>query len=306
MTEPQPPPAKPEGSPSYQRGAASVPSQQPAEAAGPAPYPPPSYPPPPYPASYPPGPADLPPTTVPFGTPGPRRRRGLTMTLAAFGVVLLIAGGGALGFMAVRGIRGALADNPPGTANGPTAGVTSPAAPPSTTAPAEEEPPHFTADLRGLLVDRPAGSSRWNDFPSEDGTLTVAQMVDAFDDWDELGDELGRLNYERGAAVHWTRRAGEAVLVLLFQFDTEEHARDFARWATDGQIEGYTEQSAGFGSIAGSVLFVAEKPDQDGDTSAIMISQNREIVSYVTVWHPETLDLPRATSLAAEQHQRLP
>jgi hypothetical protein len=299
MTEPQQPPAKPEGAPSYQRGAASVPSQQPAEAAGPAPYPPPLYPPP----SYPPGQADLPPTTVPFGTPGPRRRRGLTMTLAAFGLVLLIAGGGIVGFLAVRSLRGALAADPPANSAGPTAAVTTPAAPSSPT-PTAEKP--FAGDLRELLIDRPAGSSRWNDFPSQDGTLTVAQMVDAFDDWDELGDELSKLNYERGAAVHWTRRNGEAALVLLFQFDTEQHAREFATWATDGAIEGYTLRDGGFGSIPESVLFVSEEPDQDGDTSAIMVSRNREIVSYVTVWHPETLDLPRATGLANDQHQRLP
>ncbi len=242
---------------------------------------------------------------MPFGAPGTRRRSPLTITLAAFGLVLLIAGGGVLGFMAVRGLRGALAADPPGSSTGPTTGVTTPAAPPSTTAPAEEEPAPFAGDLRELLVDRPSGSSRWSDFPSQDGTLTVAQMVDAFDDWDELGDELGKLNYQRGAAVHWNRRDGEAALVLLFQFDTEEHAREFATWATDGEIEGYTERGGGFGSIPDSVLFVAEKPDQDGDTSAIMISRNREIVSYVTVWHPETLDLPRATGLATEQHQRL-
>jgi hypothetical protein len=288
MSEPQQPPPKPDGAPSYQRGAASVPSgppsPPPAEIAVPGQYPPP-----------PGGPS---PQTLPFGMP--RRRRGLLMTLAAFGLVLLVAGGGVLGFMAVRGLRGGLAADDPG----PTPAATTTAAP-SPTAEPTKGPAHFAGDLRDLLIDRPAGSSRWSDFPSEDGSMTVDQMVAAFDDWDELGDKLRSLNYERGAAMHWTRRGGEAALVLLFQFDNEEHANEFALWTHEGDIEGYEERRE-FGDIPGSVHLVAEEPDQDGDTSAIMISSKREIVSYVTVWHPDRLDLRRATDLAAGQHQRLP
>jgi len=297
-----PPPASPQ--PWYPPGVASLPRQP--QEYGPSqgfpvqqPYQAePGYPPQQgyQPPGYPPDPANA---GLPYA-PSPKRRNGLLIGLVAVLAVLCVAGTALGGIYVSRALR--------------ASDTTSPTAGPSTTEPPQTEPgstpssaagPGFGGNLNQLLLPRPSGSQPWEDFAVKDGTtLTLSQMAGLFNDEAEMSDDLRKYSYRRGAVNHWSKNK-VFVLLLLFQFDSSADAQKFVQSTKSSGLDGY-EAKGTFSDITGSLSFVNETPDAEGQRSIIFISPKKEIVSYVTVWYPGAIDTAGATALAAQQHGKLP
>lgn len=331
--------------PFFAPGSAAVPQQpsQPAVAYDPsASYQPSSYQPPSYqPSAYEPatsfdpagfGPPGYgaspgysqpgyPPQGYPVGAyPPPRKRRtGLIVGIVAIVLVLCVGGSIGGGLLIARTLD-ATADGPAAPLNPAspqvapssrptpaTSPATSPSGVPSTRPTASVSAPagqHFGGDLRELLLPRPAGTVPWKDFKDADGKLTLAETKGLFTSPDAVGDELSSYHFERGAVTHWGK-GNVFVLIFLFQFDTATDAKDYVTAQRTDGIKDYETQGE-FGLIPNSVLLVDDTADKDADRSTILISSRGDIVSYVTMWHPDAIDLPAATALAVAQHNRLP
>lgn len=325
-------PAPPSPQPWYPPGIASVPLQPqrpgetydprgypvqqpyPAEPGYPEPgYPPPGYPEPGYqaaPPGYQPQPGYPPPgypvdpsyAGTPYAPP-PRGRNGLLIGLVVVLVVLGLTGGIVGGIFVVRAINaGNTTSQTTGPAGSPTGGAQSSTQPQTgSSAPAQV----FNGNLNQLLLPRPAGSKPWQDFAVKDGTvLTLAQMANLFTDEKEMTSDLQSFKYRRGAVNHWLQNK-IFVLVLIFQFDSSVNARAFVQGTKSSGLEGY-EDKGPFRDIEGSLSFVDNTPNADGQRSIIFISPKNEIVSYVTVWYPGAIDTAGSTDLAVRQHQKLP
>jgi hypothetical protein len=294
----------PPSSPWYPPGVAPVP-QQPQEY-GPSPgYPvqqpyqgQPGYPPQ---QGYPvPGhPYDPTYAGLPYAPP-PKRRNGLLIGLVAVLVVLCLAGTALGGIFAVRAINA-------GKTTSPTTGPATTAAPSTETGsnPSSAPVQGFNGNLNQLLVPRPSGSQPWKDFAVKDGTiLTLSQMANLFSDEKEMTNDLGTYKYQRGVANHWSKN-DVFVLLLLFQFDSSVDAQKFVQSTKTSGLDGY-EAKGTFSNITGSLSFVDETPNADGQRSIIFISAKKEIVSYATIWYPGAIDTAGATALAVQQYGKLP
>ena len=254
-------------------------------------YPPPPYPPPGYLAGN-----DYLGTPYP---PRPKGRTGLIVGIVVGVLVLCLAGSVGGGLLIARSLDT--------TANGPsTAAATSSTPQPrgSVTPWTSADTQRYLGDLRQLLLPRPAGTSPWVDFADADGKLTLGETKNLFTEPDAVGKELSSYKFERGAVTHWSKDK-VFVLIFLFQFDSAADAQHYlTAQQTDG-INGY-ETKGEFGLIPDSILFVDDTADQDSDRSTIMVSCRGDIVSYLTMWHPDAIDLPTATALAVSQHKRIP
>jgi hypothetical protein len=296
VTYPEPPsdvpPPKPAPEPAkYPPGVASVPSP-PVDPYGPAvdPYDPYGY------GSPPPGyPID--PTYGAAAQPPPKRRRTGLIVGIIVTVLVLCVGGSLAGAVALMNAFDGGSNPPPGTSAPPA--TTRPRATPTPT-----RPPDYTGDLRRLLVPRPPGAEPWSDFPSDDGTLNARQASDLFQDEAAMRAELRDQRFRRGAANHWNQ-GGLDVLIILFQFETADGARDFVSSTEDSGVDDHTAEGD-FGDIPGSLTYVARSANENGQRSTIFLSSRGNIASYVVVWHPGSVDLQGATALAVRQHERLP
>ena len=281
--------------PTYQQGSAAVPRQfapQPAET---------------YPYSAAPEYGAYPSPDYGGYAPPPKRRTGLIAGIVIGVLVLCVAGsvGGGLAIVAaLKPSSSASAPNPGSPASYPG----SPAATPSgrQTDAAATTPPAatFTGDLRTLLVPRPAGAKPWDEYAGSDGTLTLDQTTKLFVDPTGVGNELRKRNFARGAVMHWSD--GDVfVLIFLFQFDS---ATDSAAYVADqgrNGVSGYAAKGE-FSGISGSMLLTDETPDSNGDRSTITLTSHGDIATYITMWHPDTIDLTAATTLALQQQHLLP
>jgi hypothetical protein len=311
-----------------------VPGQNPAAGQTPAPgqTPPPNQPPP----VFPPGVAAVPPAVDPYaprygdtgyqpapaygpgdyGAPGygaapgypapgyppyaqpPKRRTGLIIGIVAVVLVVCLGGGAVAAVLVLRNLDPTASPTAGPSGSTPTSDTpTEPTAAPTT-------PSNFTGDLRTLLVPRPSGAEPWQDFASDDGNLDLGTTAELFQDPDAMRKDLTDLNFERGAANHWSADDID-VLIILFQFESTDDAEDFVDSTRRDGIEDHDERGD-FGGVPGSLTYVANKDDSNGKRSAIFVSNRGNIVSQVVVWRPDSVDLEASTALAVSQHERLP
>jgi hypothetical protein len=252
-------------------------------------YPPPGYPPPGYPPPGYPG--------APYPA-APKRRTGLIVGLVVV-LVLCLGGGAVAAIVLLRNFNPSANPTSGPSGSTPTRSTSEPTA--DATTPGTD----FTGDLRPLLVPRPAGANPWENFASSDGTLDLDTAASLFQDEDAVKKDLSELNFERGAANHWSTQDRVDVLIILFQFESDDNAEDFVDSTEKDGIEDHDEQGT-FGGVAGSLTFVASKADENGKRSVIFVSRQGNIVSQVVVWRPGEVDLEGSTQLAVTQHQRLP
>jgi hypothetical protein len=281
-------PPTPGESPFYPPGVAAVPSP---------PAPPPQY--------YPEPPSYLPPGYVApeYGgsAPGGPRRSGLMVAAIVVVVVIGLAAVVGIGFFAYSVARNLTATTPAPTGTvGPFGSPTTPAPGPTTTS----APRPFVGDLRSLLTPAPNGSKAWSDFPDEPGTLTLAQAADLFTNKTQMSDDLHEFHFERGAVVRWNQN-NTFVMILLFQFDSTTDALEFVADTKRVGLKDF-EARGEFGSIDGSLLYVNDKPNSQGQRTTIFVSSHRELMAYTTIWHPGPINLAAATATATAQHNRLP
>jgi len=258
--------------------------------------PPPAYGPPGYPPQPPPGYPG-----APYPPPPKRSRTGLIVGIIVGVLVLCIGGGVAAAVLVNQQLKNNNANPTGGTNTGgtPTQGQSQPPTAGPTTPPSD-----FTGDLRQLLVPRPSGADPWEDFPSKDGNLDLDTAADLFQDPGAMKNDLRDQHFRRGAVMHWTQGRVD-VLIILFQFEDGSDADGFVD-STEGEgIEDHDSRGE-FGGISGSLTYVANKSDDNGKRSTILLSRSGNIVSQVVLWNPSNADLEAATELAVTQHGRLP
>ena len=242
-------------------------------------YPPPGYPPPGYPgAPYP---------------PAPKRRTGLIIGLVV--VLVLLLGGAVAATVFLKNLNS--------SAN-PTSGPSRSIPTRSTSGPTTPKGP-FTGDLRSLLLPRPPGTKPWQEFARADGTLDLDAAAGLSGGWEDVKEELRKLDFQRGAFNHWTTRDNIDVLIVLLQFEFVNDAKTYIYTRFNNGIEDHDRRDT-LGGLTEIDTYVANKDDEHGKRSVILMSRRGNIISEVDLWRLDEADVEAATELAVAQYQRLP
>src|SRR3982750_3863926 len=124
--------------------------------------------------------------------------------------------------------------------------------------------PHFTGDLRTLLVPTPPGSSQWPDPPGEDGNITLDELAGQYAHPDRIKPDLVANHFTHGAVRTWSDGTGK-VEVQLLQFDTDAHAAAFRATHQAGHRDAYGAQNCdSMFSVPDSMVCFDPKPDGSG------------------------------------------
>jgi hypothetical protein len=168
-------------------------------------------------------------------------------------------------------------------------------------------PTAFTGDLRTLLLTPPKTSRPFVNPMSKDGTLSQQQAASTFDDPNQASTVLTDDNFVAGAVLQWHDSNETQVTIELLQFDGPADAQNWFRFDARG-YEGdstFTDQSPIEG-VAGSSMFVANKPDSDGLVMSVGLAWHGSIYMAFVVWQPDKQDKAAAVNLMTQQFSRLP
>ncbi|MFL6073860.1 MAG: hypothetical protein ACJ73S_10740 [Mycobacteriales bacterium] len=141
--------------------------------------------------------------------------------------------------------------------------------------------PHFTGDLRTLLVPAPPGASQWPDPPGANGNVTLDELAGQYAHPDRIRPDLVNNHFTHGAVQTWEDDTGK-VEVQLIQFDTDAHAAAFLATHQAGHRDAYGAQNCGaMFSVPGSMVCFDPKPQNDGTVGGVAIFGLHAIVGVV-------------------------
>jgi len=250
---------------------------------------PPAYGQPGYPPAYPPYGA------TPYAPPpAPKSHVGRTIAIIAAAVVvlMLLAGG-----LFIRFVADKVADTP--IANGPSATTST-----TTAAP---QPTPFSGDLRTLLLTAPNTSRPFRKPFSTDGKLTVAKIATGYTNETQEVNYLNSLGFKQGAIIQWHDANDDQVDIRMYQFGSESDAAEFADTEQGYYThdDTYADQSPASG-IDDSGVYVAKKPDSDKYIETEIVFHKGDIYVEFAMWQQKKANTTVSLELARNQLAKLP
>ncbi|GEM_PF-5978936 len=221
----------------------------------------------------------------PPGPPPGQRRRGLGWVLAVV-FLLLFAAGGTVAVVAVWRLF-------PKKAAG------------TMELPVNVAATSHAGDLRQLLLPAPPGSTSCSaDVPGTNEQISLEQLAGA-DDKNSAAvlKSLKLYGFQRGAIRCWVT-TGVAVMVILAQFDSPEHATTYHRSNVDDEVKRSDRTNVGLDAkgVPSGLQSVDAKPDAHGLVATLAIGQRGDVAFAVFTKQPYPAPSDQTSTLARVQY----